>query len=597
MPETLAFDFIFWYTCGILLLTTLSLLFELFETELIIFSALILLIIGGVINVGEAFEGFSNPGVLTVGFLYVVATSLRSTGIFERFSASVLGTYKGSPSGTINRILFPVAGLSAFLNNTPIIALLIPAVKSWCKKNNISSSKFLLPLSYAAILGGTCTLIGTSTNLVVHGFLINRGYAGFSFFELALVGVPVAAAGILFLGFFLVKYLPENKEAVVALGENTREFVIELKVNRDFPFLGKTIEEAGLRHLQGLFVFQIERNGSVRAPVASTEKVMEGDRLFFTGVPETIVELQKRPGLDVVEDPHFDLKHYDSDEIKTYEVVISQSSPLVGKTVRESNFRGYYDAVILAIHRNGQRINKKVGDIKLEIGDTLLILTDKEFHKRWYHSRDFYLISSSNQIPSKPKMQSYLALGISIVMIAAMTAGVVPVVVAAGTAAVILILTKTLTIEDAFQGVEWRILLTIASAFGIAIALDNSGVAAYFASHIFNASSVYGGIGLVAAVYLVTSLYTEVITNNAAAVLLFPIALSVAIQSGLDVMPFAYAVVFGASAGFATPIGYQTNLMVQGPGQYRMKDYLKIGIPLKIGMAAVTIFMINLIYF
>jgi di/tricarboxylate transporter len=597
MSDPVTADFFFWYTCFILAATTSGLLLEIFEIELIIFSALVLLLLGGVITIEEAFEGFSNPGVLTVGFLYVVATSLKTTGIFERFSSSILGGNTGSNSMRMNRILFPVAGLSAFLNNTPIIALLIPAVKSWCKRNNIASSRFLLPLSYAAILGGTCTLIGTSTNLVIHGFLINRGYEGFSFFELALVGVPVAVIGILLVSFFLYKLLPERKEATVVLGEYTREFVIELKVNNDFPYIGRTIEEAGLRHLQGLFIFQIERNGIVKAPVGSTEKVMEGDRLFFTGVPETIIELQKRPGLDVVDDRHFDLKNYDSDELKMYEVVNSPSSPLIGKTVRESNFRGYYDAVILAIHRNGHRINKKIGDIKLEIGDTLLILADKDFHKRWYHSRDFYLISTSNQIPSKPKVQTYITLGIAILMITVVTAGIIPIIVASGAAAVLLVLSRTINIEDVFKGVEWRILLTIASAFGIANAIDNSGVAAFFAAHIFNASVAFGSLGLVAAVYIVTSLYTEIITNNAAAVLLFPIALSVGLQAELDVMPFAYAVVFGASAGFATPIGYQTNLMVQGPGQYRMKDYLKVGIPLKICIAAVTITMIKVLYF
>ncbi len=575
---------------------TICLVFELLETELAVFSSLLLLIIGGGVSVNEAFAGFSNPGVLTVGFLYVVASSLHATGVIDKVSSHMFGNSGNSVPNKLKRILFPVAGLSAFLNNTPIIAMLIPAVKAWCRRNNFSSSKFLIPISFAAILGGTCTLIGTSTNLVIHGMLISRGYDGFSFFELALVGVPVTIFGILVISFYLHKFLPDRKEAIVELGEHTREFVVELKVNKNYPHIGSTVEEAGLRHLQGLFIFQIERNGSVLAPVQPTDRIQKGDRLFFNGVPETIVELQKYPGLDIVKDPHFDLKNYDSDEKKTFEVVISQSSPLVGKTVRESNFRAHYNAIILAIHRNGIRIDKKIGEIKLEVGDTLLILSDKDFHNRWYHSRDFYLISTTSQAPSKPKFQSTLTIIVALGMVAAATLGVVPIVIAAGTAAVILILSKCINIQEAFNKVEWKILLTIASAFGIAAAIENAGVAQLFASYIFDFSAASGMLGLIAAVYIMTSFYTEVITNNAGAALLFPIGLAVALQSGVDVMPLSYAVVFGASAGFATPIGYQTNLMVKGPGRYTFADYLRIGIPLKVLVGVPTVLLIYFIF-
>ncbi len=591
MPE-----FLFWYTLAVLFLMTLCLVFELLETELAVFSSLLLLIIGGGVSVTEAFAGFSNPGVLTVGFLYVVASSLHATGVIEKFSSNMFGNSGNNIPKKLNRMLFPVAGLSAFLNNTPIIAMLIPAVKAWCRRNNFSSSKFLIPISFAAILGGTCTLIGTSTNLIIHGMLISRGFDGFSFFELALVGVPVTIFGILVISFFLHTFLPDRKEAIVELGEHTREFVVELKVNKNYPYIGSTVEEAGLRHLQGLFIFQIERNGNVLAPVQPTDRIQKGDRLFFNGVPETIVELQKYPGLDIVKDLHFDLKNYDSDEKKTFEVVISQSSPLVGKTVRESNFRAHYNAIILAIHRNGIRVDRKIGDIKLEVGDTLLILSDKDFHNRWYHSRDFYLISMSNQAPSKPKFQSMLTVFVALGMVAAATLGIVPIVIATGAAAVVLILAKCINIQEAFNKVEWKILLTIASAFGIATAIENAGVAQLFASYIFDFSAAFGMLGLIAAVYIMTSIYTEIITNNAAAALLFPIGFAVALQSGLDVMPLSYAVVFGASAGFATPIGYQTNLMVKGPGRYTFTDYLKIGIPLKVLIGVPTVLLIYFIF-
>ncbi|MCZ6776666.1 MAG: SLC13 family permease, partial [Ignavibacteria bacterium] len=562
--------------------------------EVLVPGALILFIFGGVITAGEAFHGFSNQGMLSVGFLYVVAYALQATGVLDTVTRALFGRDKGGLRVKLNRFLFPVAGLSAFLNNTPVVSMLVPAVKSWCRQRNVPSSKFLIPLSYAAILGGTCTLIGTSSNLVVHGFLLERGLGGFSFFELAVVGVPITIVGILALSFVLHRLLPNRKEAITELDENTRDFVIQMKVSEKYVEVGKSIEAAGLRHLQGLFLFQIERNGDVIAPVQPNEKVRVNDRLFFTGLPSTIVELQKHRGLDVIKDAHFDLKNYDSSELKTYEVVVSPSSPLVGKTVRKSNFRRIYDAVILAIHRSGERIDSKVGDIKFRAGDTLLILSHREFYDHWYHSRDFSLVSTSDEVPSKRRSQAVIALGITLAMVVSVALDLLPLVVAAGSAAILLILTRCISSLDAFSGVDWKILLVIASAFGIAKALENAGVAQYFATRIVSLSAPIGILALIASIYFATLIMREIVSNNAAAAIMFPVAVSIASQSTHDLMPFAYAVVIGASAGFATPIGYATNLMVFGPGGYRFKDYLKVGIPMDLIVGAVAV---SIIYF
>jgi di/tricarboxylate transporter len=576
---------------------TIALVKELFEPEVTIFSALLLLVLGNVIEAKEALAGFSNSGMLTVGFLFIVADAFKQTGILNRIGALLLGKNKQSITKKLLRFLFPVSFLSAFFNNTPIVAMLIPAIHCWAKNHDYSISKFLIPLSYATILGGMCTLIGTSTNLVVHGLMIESGIGGMSFFEMTKVGIPAVLIGIVYIALFGYRILPDRKEPIVELGENTREYVVELKVEPGYQHLGRTIEAAGLRHLKGLFLFQIERNNQILAPVGPDELILLGDRLFFIGLPATIIELQKTPGLSLIKDTKFDLKNYDSDELKAFEAVISPSSPLKGVNVRESNFRSRYQAVIIAIHRNGERIQKKIGDIVLRSGDTLLILARHDFLTKWYNSKDFNLVSEAENIPSKPKLYGYLSLIIFCLMILIMALEIVPIVITTAVAAVMLIFCKCISPIDAQKSVQWNVLLIIASAFGISRALDKSGVAQFLAEKLIFVVGSLGTLGILTGVYFMTSLYTEIITNNAAAALVFPIGLAAATQAGADPRPFALAVAIGASASFATPIGYQTNLMVYGPGGYKFSDFLKIGIPMNILVGIVAITIIYIWYF
>ena len=585
------------YTALILLALVFVLAKELVESEVALFGALVLLMLGRVISPEEAFRGFSNVGVLSIGLLFVVAGGLYQTGALEILYPVLFGN--GRPRSVrrqLARLVLPVAAVSAFTNNTPLVAMLIPAVRSWTEKHGLSPSKFLLPVSYAAILGGMCTLIGTSTILIVHGLLIESGQPGFGFFEVATVGAPVALVGLLFLIAAGPRLLPDRKEPMVELGERVREFVIELKVTPEYRNIGKTIEEAGLRHLKGLFLFQIERNGQVIAPAGPDERIQEGDRLFFTGLPKTILELQKTPGLQLVKDSSFDLKQYDSDKVQTFEAVVSHSSPLVGKNVRESNFRAKYGAVIIAIHRNGERIRSKIGDVVLRPGDTLLLLADRDFMKHWYHSDDFYLISSSAVVPSKPRWQAYLAGSIFVGMVVLAATKLLPLVAAASGAALLMVLSGSISRAEARRTVDWRVLIAIASAFGIAAAIRNSGLADLLARGIGELQQSLGAFGAVVGVYAVTSLANTVITSNATAALLFPVAFSSALLAGAPVRPFAILVAIAAAASFATPISYQTNLMVYGPGGYKFRDYLRIGIPMQVLTGLVAIVLVALLY-
>ncbi len=585
------------YTLFVVLLMGVALSREILRPSVIVFSALLLLLFGNIITIDEAFGGFSNKGMITVGFLFIVSAALQASGLFETWVMRILGQKKIGIHIRYIRLLLPVAGLSAFLNNTPIVASLIPLVKIWAKKSNIASSKLMIPLSYAAILGGTCTLIGTSTNLIVHGMLHESGLEEFSFFEITKVGVPAALAAILFITLFGNRLLPDRKEPIVQLGERTREFVVQMKVSSEFADIGKSVETAGLRHLQGLFLFQITRGNNVIAPVSNEEPVQLGDRLFFTGLPDTIYELQKKPGLHIIRDKDFNLKNLDSDRLNTFEAVISTSSPLVGHTVRESNFRTRYNAVILAIHRSGSRINKKIGDIKLQPNDTLFILAKQGFNKKYYHAMDFSLVSSSLNIYEKPKWKGNLALIILLLMIAVAALEIIPIIQAAAGAAVLMVITGILSPRDARKSVNVDVLLLIASSFGIAKGLQNSGLAYFLARYLTHSLDLFGPTGIITGLYLATSLLTWIITNNAVAAMMFPVALAIKKVSGLNIMPLMLTVAMGASSSFVTPIGYQTNLMVYSPGGYRFKDFVRIGLPIHVVVGFVTIFFINFFYF
>jgi di/tricarboxylate transporter len=590
-------SFDFYYTTSLLIIMTIFLIKEWLEVEIVVFSVLLLLVTGKIITLEEAFSGFSNEAMLTVGLLYIVAGALENTGALNHIGYFLLGKERSAVSLKLARLTIPVTAASAFINNTPLVAMTIPIVRSWTEKNQYPISKFLIPLSYATILGGVCSLIGTSTNMVVQGLLIKNGLQSMSFFEISKVGVPVAIAGVLFIcliGHFL---LPDRKEPIAELGEKTREFVIELRVTGEYSNIGKTIEEAGLRHLTGLFLFQIERDDTIIAPARPGNRILVNDRLFFTGLPKTILELQKTPGLQLIKDSHFDLKQYDSSEIETYEAVISASSPLIGQNVRESNFRTRYGAVIIAIHRNGERIQKKIGDVVLQPGDTLLLLADNNFFRQWYHSADFYLISSTEPVSSKPLWQARFSLIILLGVVLLTVGNIVPLIAAAGCAAVILMVTRCITPLEVRSQIDWRVLIVIACAFGISSAVTKSGIADMLSNVIMSCAHYFGVIGVLAGIYFITNLYTSFISNNAAAAMLFPIALATSRHLNSDIMPFAVTVAIAASFAFATPIGYQTNMMVYGPGGYRFMDFIKIGLPLQILVGVLAVCSIYYWYF
>jgi di/tricarboxylate transporter len=491
-------------------------------------------------------------------------------------------------------MLSPVIALSAFLNNTPVVAMFIPVVTEWCRRLRISPSRMLIPLSYASIFGGICTLIGTSTNLVVNTMVQSRFHTdGLSMFEIAKLGIPCAAAGVIYLVLFSQKLLPGRKTSDEVF-ENPREYTLELEVSAKSPLAGNTIQKSGLRHLPGAFLAELIRGGRVMSAVSPDEILQEGDRLVFVGNIDSMRSLCSQRGLHPATDQLFKLdapRH----QRCLVEAVVSHTCPLVGKTIREGKFRNVYNAVVIAVARNGERLTGKIGDIRVRAGDMLLIESHAGFIPRQKDSRDFYLVSGvENSTPHRFEKAPW-AFVILISMVLSAALGWLTMLQAAMLAAGAMLLLRCCSTGQARRSIEWNVLVVIAAALGLGLALEQTGAASGIASALLGLVNDRPWWAL-AMVYLITTLFTEVITNNAAAALVFPIAMSTAEGLGVNPMPFIICIMIAASASFSTPIGYQTNLMVYGPGGYRFGDYLRIGIPLNILFGMVAVMLAPLIW-
>lgn len=576
------------FTLVLVLLMMGALMAELMETDVIIFSTLGLLLIFGVVTPAEAFEGFSNKGMLTIAVLFIVARAAQQSGFMEAALDRIMGN-GGDLRQSLLRVMVPTMGLSAFINNTPLVAIFTPCVREWAIRHKYPPSKFLIPLTYAVSFGGLFTLIGTSTNLVVNGLLQQKAHQSLGMFELGYVGVPCGIAAAAFVAWFGHRLLPSNTDLAQEFPQAGREYLLEMKVQETSPLAGKTIEQAGLRNLDQMFLVEIVRKGESLAPVKPTDQIRTGDVLIFTGLVGAIVQLQKIPGLVPSHETDFYHDVCRSGDGRIIEAVVSPSSPMLGQTIKEGNFRSRYDAAVLAVHRHGERIAAKIGEISLKPGDTLLLLAGDSFFKIWNHSRDFYMVSKITDIRDFDRKKSLIAISALVGMVSLSALGIMDTFLAAILATILLLVSRCLTAVEARGALELNVLIVIACSFGISTAIEKTGIATFFAERIVSGTAFLGPIGVLAAIFLITTVVTEAITNNAAAALVFPVAMAAAAKAGTDPKPFAVAVAIAASASFITTIGYQTNMMVSGPGRYRALDFVRIGLPVKIIYAAVAV--------
>ncbi|MGH8249538.1 MAG: SLC13 family permease [Steroidobacteraceae bacterium] len=577
-----------WFTLAIVVTVLVMLATTPTPTEVVLLGAMIVLSIAGVISPQESLSGFSSPGVMTVAALYVVVAGLRETGTIAWFSQLVFGRPKSLVSAQAK--LMGASGLlSTMINNTPVVAMFIPIAQEWAARYGLSISRLLLPMNNVVILAGMCTLIGTSTNLAVYGLLIQtKPDAHLGLFDLAPVGVPLTIAGFIYALSFARALLPDRRGPMEQL-ENAREYAFEVRIHGGGPLAGKTIGEVGLRNLKSAYVLEIERESRLLTSVGPDEVLRADDRLTCVGVVDSIKDLRRMPGLSIAEDQGFklNLRHA---QRRLVEIVLSATSPLINHTVRESGFRQMYDAAIISISRDGSRIPGKVGDIVFRPGDTLLVEAAENFGRKHQYSRDFLLVRALQDSAPPDFRRAPLALGILLVMIMTATLEWVPLFEASFIAAGLMVATGCLTMQVATRSIEYHIVAGIAASFALGVALTKSGAASLIGNALVSVAANDPLLAL-AALYVVTVVVTEVITNNAAGILMFPIAIAIAEAAAVDYMPYVIAVMIAASCGFITPIGYQTNLMVYGPGGYRFGDFVRFGLPLSVicGIISLTI--------
>ena len=556
-------------------------------------GAMVALLVFGVLTPNEAFSGFSNPALFIIACFYVVASALKESGALHWWVMRLLGN-SGSIKGAIPRIMGPVALSSSMISNTPVVAIFIPLIQDWARRHKLSVSKLLIPLSYASILGGTCTLIGTSTNILVVGMLQSTPEANsLSLFSPALIGIPLVILGIVYFVVIGHRLLPDRGGVVESMPD-TREYAVSMRVEEGGPLAGMSIAEAGLRHLQFSFLSEIQSKGHI-IPAVGPEEILSGnDILIFVGQPEGVSELRQFRGLVPAEGEVLKLDvPYSSRAL--IEAVISPVSNLVGKTVKASSFRTMFGGVILSVSRNGDRINQKVGSIVLRAGDTLLLEAARGFVRRHRYSRDFLLLSRIDDASIPDVSKAPIALGLLGLFVVVVVSGLMSLVSSSLLLVVALAATGCISMEFAQRSIDFRVLLAIGASLALGFALQKTGLADIAAQGIILLADGNPFLNLVL-LYLATVMATELITNNAAAVLMFPLAQALSVELDASLLPFVMIIMFAASASFLTPFGYQTNLMVQGPGGYHFADYFRVGILLSLMVGVTVVFLVPLFW-
>lgn len=555
----------------------------------IAFLTLLFFFILGLITPSEIMSSVSNEGVLTLALLFVIVSVIERTNLVERVLNYVLDKSK-TENGALVRLTGPLVSFSMFFNNTPIVVMLVPAIQKWCKERGFYASKFLLPISYITIFGGIVTLIGTSTNLIVHGWLLERGFEGFSFFYLLPYSILGIVLGILYLFTFGYKILPENNTEIEEKYDTGKKFLYEAVIHEGCKLIGKTVTSNEIKQLKGIYLVKIERNGEVISPVKLTDKIQANDLIVFSGSLETLEALQSMNNISIKTGKDVSVESLQNNEADLVEGVISHNSPLVNQRIKDTNFRAKYDASIVAVHRKNERIEENIGDIVLKPGDVLLMLADKDFSVRAINKDDFYVITDIPKQKVFNQGQTYVAIGSFILMILLVAFGMLSMFEASLLFVGLYLILQFFNEEQVIKNMPFQVLILIVCSLGVGTVIETSGTAELIANSIINViGGAFGTLGLLAAVYLVTTVLTEVVTNAAAAIITMPIAVEVAAYVDLSPTVVAAIVAIAASASFATPIGYQTILIVYGPGGYKFSDYLKVGIPLNM------IFMVTVV--
>ncbi len=554
--------------------------------------AVLVFTITGILGTQEVLAGFSNPSIIVIILLIIITAGLRKNFRMELLFDAVFKKSK-TYRNFLFRLMSQVALLSAFINNTPVVALMTPYVFDYGRKNNIAPSKLLIPLSFATIMGGMITLIGTSTTLVLNGFIMEASAPELQFDDLLIIGILVTITGITFIAFIGHKLLPNHRDSIQDFSKNQREYLIETRLMDNSPLINKTIMEGGLRNLQGVYLVEIQRNEKIISPVYPNEIIEKDDILFFAGDTNNVMDIiNTGKGLALPENA----KDYHQDKMEVIEAVVASYSSLIGKSVKKSGFRNRYDAAIVAIHRNGERISGKIGDIELEPSDVLLLYAGNDFINRVELYRDLYVINQVRQI-AEPGRKKYYALAL-------IAAGALVLFITKGLSlfpSLLIIFTimvgfGLITIQEIRRELDFSMIgiLVLSLAIGQAMILSGAGV--LVAEGMIGIFEPIGSTALLIGLIIITTLLTSLIGNVGAVSISFPIALGISESLQMSGMPYFLGIAYAASAAFITPFSYQTNLLIYGPGGYNFKDFIRIGIPVTLIYLTVAFFAILFLY-
>jgi len=577
-------------TLLVVLFLVFSLYKEWFNPSLSFFISAMVLMMANVITPQDLLKGLSNQQIIIIFLLVLVTAGLRTIYGNEIFAK--LFNKNLPPKKFLLRMMLVVSSVSAFLNNTPIVAFMIPYVKDWAEKTGNSSSKFLIPLSFATILGGMITVIGTSTNLVLNGLVAEYNLPLLAFTDFLYLGIIVTIVGCFYLYFIGFKLLPSHEENIDTVRQNLKEYIVETSIYQGSPLIGKTVRDAGLRSLQDTFLVEILRDDEIISPVAPDEILEENDLLFFSGNTDSIYNLIREDnGLSIPKQDNLEKRG----QFNFIEAVVSSGSDLIGVRIKDSDFRNRFNASIVAIHRDGKRVSGKVGEMHLAGGDFLLLLAGDHVTNATGYKDLFFLSVPQKITATKPRWYPWAGAVAFAILLIGIT-GIMPLFTVCLILLTAMVFLRLLNIIEIKRNLDLGLLVVLVCSLAIGVALEKSGTAQLIATGLIYTVKSLGPIAVLSTLFVVTIILTSLITNAAAVSIMFPIAMSMAEQLTLPYVPFFVAIAFAASGDFMTPIGYQTNLMVYGPGGYSFRDFVKVGAPLTLIYVVICITFISIYY-